>query len=130
MSTVTHEGSDAEYHAATDPGHDEHHPSDAKYWQVGGILAVLTALEVSTYFITSDPYNHDLKWLIIGGLLVMMVAKFTTICAYFMHLKFDNRMFRNLFISGLVLAVAVYLVVITTFEFWSQNYEQGLRMLG
>ncbi len=128
--TVTHTGQDSSYEAATDEELHEHHPSDAKYWKVGAILGVLTAMEVSTYFIANPPYDHDLAPLIIGGLLVLMAAKFITIVSYFMHLKFDNKLFRNVFVSGLVLAVFVYVVVLSTLHFWSGGYEDGLRFLG
>ncbi len=114
-----------------DAEHDEHHdhPSDAQYWKVGAILAVITLAEVGTYFITDDPYSHELKPLLIGSLLIMMTVKFITIGAYFMHLKFDNKVFRNIFITGLVLAVAVYLAVLTTFAYWDSGYEEGLALL-
>lgn len=122
--TVTHDDKvDNDYEAATDAARHEHHPSDGLYWKVGGALGLVTALEVGTYFITDDPYSHDLKWLLIFGLLSLMVLKFVVIVSYFMHVKFDNRLFRNVFVSGLVLAVGVYLVVLTAFEFWSDRYE-------
>ena len=122
--TVTHEGeADAGYEAATDEARHEHHPSDAQYWKVGLALALITLLEVGTYFIADPPYDHELAPLLIGSLIFMMVLKFIVIGAYFMHLKFDNRLFRNVFVSGLVLAVGVYLVLLTVFEFWSDRYE-------
>jgi cytochrome c oxidase subunit 4 len=129
--TVTHEGSaDAGYEAATDGLHHEHHPSDKKYWQVGIALGVITLLEVSTYFIADPPYGHELAPLLIGGLLVMMVLKFIIIAAYFMHLKFDSRLFRNIFAGGLALAVGVFLVMLTIFEYWVDAYEEGAHDQG
>ena len=119
-------------HEDRDPAHaDEHHahPSDAQYWKVGAILAVITLAEVGTYFITDDPYSHDLAPLLIGSLLFMMVAKFIIIGAYFMHLKFDNKVFRNIFITGMVLAVGVYLIVLSAFAYWDDGYEQGMAVL-
>lgn len=125
MTTAT--STDAAPH---DEAHDAHHPSDAQYWKIGGALAVLTLLEVGTYFITDDPYSHELAPLLIGSLLLMMVVKFITIISYFMHLKFDNKVFRNVFVSGLVLAVIVFLIVLTTFSYWGGGYEeQGLTLL-
>jgi cytochrome c oxidase subunit 4 len=133
MSTVTHDSDhDGTYEAATDTELHEHHPSDAQYWKVGAILAVITGLEVSTYFITDDPYSHELAPLLIGSLLIMMVAKFITIGAYFMHLRFDNKLFRNVFVSGLILAVVVFVIVLTVFGFWTDEYEavqESLRVL-
>ena len=123
--TVTHEGTaDAGYEAATEGArHDEHHPSDAQYWKVGLALGFITLLEVGTYFIADPPYDHELAPLLVGSLIFMMVLKFIVIGAYFMHLKFDNRLFRNVFVAGLVLAAGVYLAVLTSFEYWSDAYE-------
>lgn len=125
MSTATEEQTSP----TADEAHQEHHPSEATYWKVGAILGVITLAEVGTYFITDDPYSHDLAPLLIGSLIFMMIAKFVTIGAYFMHLKFDNNLFRNIFIVGMVLAVGVYLVVLTVFTYWDDNYEQALRLL-
>jgi cytochrome c oxidase subunit 4 len=121
--TVTHEGPDTGYESATDEARHEHHPSDGLYWKIGAALGIITALEVGTYFITDDPYSHELAPLLIGSLVIMMVLKFVVIASYFMHLKFDNKLFRNIFVAGLVLAVGVYLVALTAFEFWSDRYE-------
>ncbi len=130
MSTVTHDSpTDAGHESATDGPHHDHHPSDAQYWKVGIVLGVLTLLEVSTYFIADPPYDHELAPLLIGSLIFMMITKFIVIGAYFMHLKFDNRLFRNVFAVGLILAIGVYLVTITTFSFWDDSYEEGLRLL-
>jgi cytochrome c oxidase subunit 4 len=47
-------------------------------------------------------------------------VKFGTVVLWFMHLRFDSRIFRRLFVAGLMLALFVYLVVLTTFHFWSR----------
>jgi cytochrome c oxidase subunit 4 len=52
------------------------------------------------------------------ALLIMMVIKFVMVVSYFMHLKFDNKMFSWLFYSGLVLAVGVYCAALATFKFF------------
>jgi hypothetical protein len=36
-----------------------------------------------------------------------------------MHLRFDSKLFGRVFWSGLILAVAVYVGALTSFEFWS-----------
>jgi cytochrome c oxidase subunit 4 len=48
----------------------------------------------------------------------MMVAKFVIVVSYFMHLKFDNKIFSFLFYSGLVLAIGVYVAFLATFHFF------------
>ena len=56
-------------------------------------------------------------------LLVMMVVKFAMVAGWFMHLKFDSNLFTRLFVSGLVLAVFVYLGMLAAFEFFSKAGE-------
>lgn len=91
--------------------HDEKHFSDGQYVVVALILAALTALEVSTYFIDFGPLMMPL-------LLVLMVIKFFTVVAYFMHLKFDSKLFSALFYTGLLLALGVYGGTLATFKFF------------
>ena len=47
-----------------------------------------------------------------------MAFKFFAVVLYFMHLKFDNRLFSMMFYMGLVLAIGVYLVALFTFHFF------------
>jgi len=89
----------------------ELHFKDSQYVIVAIILAILTAIEVSTYFVDFGP-------LTIPVLIVLMVIKFFTVVAYFMHLKFDHKLFGYLFYAGLFLAVAVYSGALATFKFW------------
>jgi cytochrome c oxidase subunit 4 len=95
-----------------DEGHE--HPSDAKYIQIAAILGVLTALEVSTYFVNIGPA-------LIPTLMVMMGVKFFLVAAWFMHLRFDSSLFTKFFVGGLVLATGVYMIALTAFEFWTKG---------
>lgn len=82
------------------------HVSTATYWKVGGILAVLTALEVAVIYI-------DALQGILGFLLVLIgLLKFLLVAMYFMHLKFDTPVYARFFAFGFVLAVVVMLAVI------------------
>ena len=94
---------------------DEHHdhPTDKKYVKIAVILAVLTAAEIATY-----PGEDLLGSFLIPILLVLMVIKFWYVAAFFMHLKFDARMFSWVFIAGLATAAIVYIIVLATFEFF------------
>ena len=51
-------------------------------------------------------------------LITLMTIKFLTVVAYFMHLKFDAPILRKAFYAGLILALLVYLVALSTFHFW------------
>ena len=88
----------------------EHHPSPRKYVAVAVILAIVTAIEVGAYYITglSDT-------VLSVALLLMMVVKFAMVALWFMHLRFDSRLFRRLFITGIILAMAIYTVVLVSF---------------
>ena len=89
----------------------EHGLTDAGYVKIALILALITALEVSTYYIDFGPLFMPL-------LMVMMVVKFVMVVSYFMHLKFDSKIFSFLFYVGLGLALFCYIVVLATFKFF------------
>ena len=99
--------------AATESHTDSHDHglSDAGYIKIALILAAITALEVSTYYIDFGP-------LFLPSLLIMMVVKFVMVVSYFMHLKFDNKIFSFLFYVGLALALFCYIVALATFKFF------------
>jgi cytochrome c oxidase subunit 4 len=100
-------------HAATDGAHDsaDHGMSTRGYINIALILAAITALEVSTYYVDFGP-------LFLPSLLIMMVVKFVMVVSYFMHLKFDNKIFSWLFYAGLFLAIGVYVAALGTFHFF------------
>jgi cytochrome c oxidase subunit 4 len=91
------------------------HPSNVRYVQVALVLALLTAFEVTI------PYVTDVKGPVIAVLLTLMVIKFATVGAMFMHLRFDSLMFRRLFITGILLALAVYMAAIVSFQFFGDD---------
>lgn len=104
--------------AGDDAGeHDtEHeHPSDRQYVKIALILGALTALEVATYFESVHNLNDAALYVI---LVVLMVLKFIYVVAWFMHLKFDSVLFQRIFVAGIVLALGVYLVMLTAFRIW------------
>ncbi|QGG96724.1 cytochrome C oxidase subunit IV family protein [Actinomarinicola tropica] len=111
MSSVATPDSSAELPVADEHAHE--HPGEKTYLKIAVILAVLTALEVATY-----PAEDALGSAVIPILLVLMVIKFWYVAAFFMHLKFDSRMFSWVFIAGIVTGAACYLAVLATFEFF------------
>ncbi|MEN9793399.1 MAG: hypothetical protein RL330_1477 [Actinomycetota bacterium] len=91
----------------------QHGLTDAGYIRIALILAAITALEVSTYYVDFGP-------LFMPSLIIMMVVKFFMVVTYFMHLKFDSRIFGFLFYTGLVLTLGVYIAALATFKFFMQ----------
>ncbi len=72
--------------------HDDHehdHPTDRKYVIIALILGALTAIEILMFAFEDDLPRGGVKI----GLIALMGVKFWIVGAYFMHLKFDNRLF-------------------------------------
>lgn len=114
---------------ATDPNpsstaeveeHAHEHPSDWQYVKIALILGVITAVEVATYF-------TELTLVITLSLIAMMVAKFIIVAGFFMHLRFDNPLFKRVFVFGLLLALAVFIVMLFAFEFFDEDNLKYLR---
>jgi cytochrome c oxidase subunit 4 len=120
MSSTTEHVEHAE---AADHGHDEHHghdghvPSDSYFIRIALILALVTALETSTYWWGSW-FDGNLDRAVVPALLIMMAIKFVMIVSVFMHLKFDSKVFSFMFYTGLVLAIFVYMVFLFTFQYF------------
>lgn len=102
-------------HEASQHEAEHAHPSDWQYIKIALLLAVLTALEVFTYFESVHNLSDAVLYVV---LTVLMVLKFIYVVAWFMHLKFDSMIFRRVFQVGIVMALAVYLIMLTAFEIW------------
>ncbi len=92
----------------TDEHAEDHgsHPGALEYIQIGAILSIITAIEVGIYYIDM---SHNL---LVAILIVLSVTKFTMVVAWFMHLKFDNRLFSTLFVTGLFGAMIIFAIAI------------------
>ena len=88
------------------PHHE--HPSAKEYIRIGVILAVLTALEVATYYV-------DVGGALVPTLIGLSVVKFALVVMWFMHLKFDSPTYARYFLMGLAGATTLYLVVLISF---------------
>jgi cytochrome c oxidase subunit IV len=83
-----------------------HHPQPKQYVIVAVVLAVVTAAEVAIYYISA------LQDLIIPFLIAFSLIKFILVALWFMHLRFDSRVFRRFFVTGIVLAILIFTVVL------------------
>lgn len=94
--------------------HDEHedHLSFAGAIKVAIILAVITFIETMTYFVDFGALEEP-------SIIVAMIAKFAIVVGYFMHLKYDNKMYTFLFSVGIVLTLGCYIVTLATFEYFT-----------
>jgi cytochrome c oxidase subunit IV len=81
--------------------HEEHHPTWSTYWKVALVLTAVTVFEVWIYYIPSfvaTPY-------FIPVLLIASAFKFAVVVLFYMHLKYDNKLYRALFSGPLFIAV-------------------------
>ncbi|HET7487688.1 MAG TPA: cytochrome C oxidase subunit IV family protein [Acidimicrobiales bacterium] len=90
--------------------HDAHagHPTEWQYIKVAIVLGILTAVEVTLY------YTKFSQGITNASLMLLAMSKFVIVAAYFMHLKFDNKILRRLFLTGIVLATFCYVAYLTT----------------
>ncbi|HUP84701.1 MAG TPA: cytochrome C oxidase subunit IV family protein [Acidimicrobiales bacterium] len=100
---------DVDEHPAEGIVEHNDHPSEGQYWKIFFLLFAITAVEVLLYYKSIPGVNLNN-----GVLLLLAAAKFTVVVGYFMHLKFDNRILRKLFVGGLVLAAIVYAIYLLT----------------
>lgn len=87
-----------------------HHPDPPRYWKIAGLLAILTAIEVSLFYIDEA---LDLDLFNVFAILALSAIKFLAVVGWFMHLRFEKATLSRFFTVGFVLAVALYLVVLT-----------------
>jgi cytochrome c oxidase subunit IV len=86
------------------------HPTPRDYVRIGVALTLVTVLEVGLYYIPGLPDAVQ-----IVSLVILMVVKFALVVLWFMHLKFDSRLYLRLFVAGLVLALSVFVTAFGLF---------------
>jgi cytochrome c oxidase subunit 4 len=72
------------------------------YWVIGFYLFVLTALEIGAFYI-----EEQLGSLAAPAILSLSAAKFTLVVMFYMHLKYDSRIFTGVFLFPMALAALV-----------------------
>ena len=91
--------------------HAEHHPTWSTYWKVALILTVITVIEVWCYYLpafVATPY-------FVPTLLILSAVKFVIVVLFYMHLKYDARLYRALFTGPLLVAMATIIVLMFLF---------------
>jgi cytochrome c oxidase subunit 4 len=67
---------------------------------VAVILTLITVVEVAAYYVPSFVASSAF----VPSLLIMSAVKFYIVVMYYMHLKYDNKLFRALFTGPLIVA--------------------------
>ena len=95
-------------------GLDAHdgHPTPATYLKVALILSVITFLEFVVFYA---------EWLgkgIIPILIILSGVKFALVAMFYMHLRYDARLFSGLFVGGLAVAGVIVLALMALFRWF------------
>lgn len=101
-------------HTAHASGAGEHtgHPTPLAYFKVAMTLVVLTILEVVLFLI------EDLSYGVIPVIAILSIGKFALVAMFYMHLRFDHRLFYAMFVTGLVLALGIVFAIMGLFSWF------------
>jgi cytochrome c oxidase subunit 4 len=91
--------------------HVHEHPSWKQYKWVALWLTLITVFEVWIYYtpFKETPYYVPL-------LLVLSATKFAIVVLFYMHLKYDHKLFKALFTGPLIIAVCTLLALFALFS--------------
>lgn len=80
------------------------------YWGIAVFLAVVTAIEIAVPSTSAlDPVKVPLLW-------ALAIIKFGTVVMFFMHLRYDKKLYRTLFLFGVIGVVPLMLIVLLTMD--------------
>ena len=92
--------------------HDAHaHPTWKQYKWVALILTLITIVEVWVYYIPSFVASR----LFVPSLLIMSAVKFAIVVMFYMHLRYDHKLFRVLFTGPLIIAITSVIALMFLF---------------
>ena len=106
--TFTHTNPEIDVHSM---GEVHEHPTWKQYKWVAIILTLITGVEVWVYYIPSFVASK----LFVPALLIMSAVKFAIVVLFYMHLKYDARLFRALFTGPLIIAVVTIISLMFLF---------------
>ena len=92
-------------------GEMHEHPTWKEYKWVALILTVITVIEVWVYY---TPFSKSA--LFVPVLLIMSAVKFAIVVMFYMHLKYDHKIFKALFTGPLLIAMATLISLLFLFS--------------
>jgi len=104
----THTNPDIDVHAM---GEVHEHPTWREYKWVALILTLITVAEVWAYYVPSFVASPAF----VPILLIMSAAKFAIVVLFYMHLKYDHKLFKALFTGPLMIAMATLISLLFLF---------------
>ena len=98
-------------------GHEPHptehgHPGAREYLGIAVVLTVITAVEVAVYYVPA------MKPILVPTLLTLSAVKFGMVAMWYMHLKFDHKMFSWLFVVPMMVMGLIVIALLKMFGHW------------
>ena len=87
------------------------HPTWSVYWKVATILTVITVAEVWCYYVPGFVATA----FFVPTLLLLSAVKFVIVVMFYMHLKYDHKLFRALFTGPLLVAIVTIIALMFLF---------------
>jgi cytochrome c oxidase subunit IV len=88
------------------------HPTFKQYVMVATILFVITIIE----FLIIVPQDFQGSAIVVAPLIILSAIKFSIVVMFYMHLKFDSRLFTWIFVGGLSLGALVLVAMLLLFD--------------
>ena len=90
-------------------------PSAVTYIFIGGVLTLVTAVEVAAF------YLNVAGSVLVPIFIILSLLKFALVVMFYMHLRYDHLLFSCFFATGVLLAIGVGLAFIALFG----NFDIG-----
>jgi cytochrome c oxidase subunit 4 len=91
------------------------HPGPTVYLIVAAFLIVLTAMELTVFYVQA------LQPVLVPILIVLSIAKFMLVGMFYMHLHYDSRAFSVIFLFPLWIALLLVISLLLLFEYLSHH---------
>ena len=90
--------------------HESGHPTPVTYAKVAALLGIITAIEFVIFYIEA------IENVVVPMFLILSAVKFAMVSMFYMHLKFDSRIFSGFYVGGLILATSVIMALLALFS--------------
>jgi len=88
------------------------HASTATYLTIGAILLIITLVEVGVFYVPA------FKPVLAPLLLILSAIKFALVVMFYMHLKYDHKLFTGVFLVPFCIATGVIIALLFLFGFF------------
>jgi cytochrome c oxidase subunit 4 len=88
------------------------HATVGTYLAIAAVLGILTVVEVGVFYVPA------FKPVLAPTLLLMSAIKFALVVMFYMHLKFDHKLFSLVFLLPFFIAISVIIALLFLFGFF------------